>query len=59
MVICADAAAALARLLELGAQPLDALGEVGEGIRVAAVVDPFGNRFGVIENPRFDPQAVR
>ena len=55
----ADAAAALARLLELGAQPLDAVAEVGEGIKVAAVRDPFGNRFGFIENPHFDPQAVR
>jgi hypothetical protein len=26
---------------------------VGEGIRVATVLDPFGNVFGVIENPHF------
>ena len=55
----ADAAAALARLLDLGAQPLDAVAEVGEGIKVAAVLDPFGNRFGFIENPHFDPRAMR
>jgi catechol 2,3-dioxygenase-like lactoylglutathione lyase family enzyme len=55
----ADAAGALARLLELGARPLDAVAEVGEGIKVAAVLDPFGNRFGFIENPHFDPKAVR
>jgi predicted enzyme related to lactoylglutathione lyase len=48
-----DAEAALARLLELGAQPHEAVQDVGEGIRVAAVVDPFGNVFGVIENPHF------
>jgi len=55
----ADAAAALARLLALGAQPLDALADVGEGIRVAAVRDPFGNRLGIIENPHFEPGKVR
>jgi hypothetical protein len=27
--------------------------EVGEGIRVATVFDPFGNIFGIIENPHF------
>lgn len=55
----ADAAQALARLLELGATELDPLADVGGGIRVAAVIDPFGNRFGLIENPNFDPAAVR
>src|SRR5438105_1662792 len=35
-----DAAAAHERLLALGAQPLDAVTDVGEGIRVAAVMDP-------------------
>ena len=29
------------------------------GIKVAAVTDPFGNRFGVIENPHFDLASVR
>jgi len=27
--------------------------DVGEGIKVAAVSDPFGNRIGLIENPHF------
>lgn len=54
----ADASHACSRLLELGATPLDAVTEVGEGIKVAAVVDPFGNRFGIIENPHFDLAAV-
>lgn len=49
----ADAAAAHARLLELGAAPLTPLQEVGGGIRIAAVRDPFGNAFGIIENPHF------
>ena len=54
-----DAAAAWARLLELGATPLEPVKDVGDGIKVAAVLDPFGNRFGFIENPHFDPARVR
>lgn len=54
-----DVAAAHDRLLKLGAAPLDPVTEVGGGIKVAAVVDPFGNRFGLIENPNFTPSAVR
>ncbi|MEP7027120.1 MAG: VOC family protein [Candidatus Eisenbacteria bacterium] len=53
-----DAAAEYARLLELGAAALEPVKDVGGGIKVAAVVDPFGNRLGVIENPHFDPKAV-
>ena len=30
-----------------------AVQEVGDGIRVAAVDDPFGNKIGLIENPHF------
>jgi predicted enzyme related to lactoylglutathione lyase len=48
-----DADAALARLLELGARERSGVQEVGEGIRVATVTDPFGNVLGVIENPHF------
>jgi predicted enzyme related to lactoylglutathione lyase len=48
-----DAAAALKRLLELGATLHEDVQDVGEGIKVAAVKDPFGNTFGVIENPNF------
>ena len=55
----ADAAAAHARLLALGATALEPVTEVGEGIKVAAVTDPFGNRLGIIENPVFDLKAVR
>jgi predicted enzyme related to lactoylglutathione lyase len=55
----ADMAAAHARLLELGAAPLDAIMDVGGGIKVAAVTDPFGNRLGIIENPHFDGSKVR
>ena len=55
----ADAEAAFAQLLTLGARPLEAVADVGGGIKVAAVIDPFGNRFGLIENPSFDPAPVR
>jgi predicted enzyme related to lactoylglutathione lyase len=49
----ADAATAFARLLELGATQHEAVQDVGEGIKVATVRDPFGNLFGIIENPHF------
>jgi catechol 2,3-dioxygenase-like lactoylglutathione lyase family enzyme len=55
----ADAEAAYAELLALGATALEPVTDVGDGIKVAAVRDPFGNRFGIIENPNFDPAAVR
>jgi predicted enzyme related to lactoylglutathione lyase len=48
-----DIEGAHARLLELGAAPRTDITDVGEGIRVADVLDPFGNVFGVIENPNF------
>jgi predicted enzyme related to lactoylglutathione lyase len=49
----ADAEAALQRLLELGATVHETVQDVGEGIKVATVKDPFGNVFGIIENPNF------
>ena len=55
----ADAAQAFARLIALGARSLDAVADVGGGIKVGAVTDPFGNRFGIIENPHFDTASVR
>ena len=48
-----DADAALARLRELGGREHAPVTDVGGGIRVAAVLDPFGNVFGIIENPHF------
>jgi predicted enzyme related to lactoylglutathione lyase len=54
----ASADDALARLLAIGATALEPVTEVGGGIRVAAVTDPFGNRFGIIENPHFDAAKV-
>ncbi len=55
----ANADDALARLMELGATALEPVMDTGDGIRVAAVVDPFGNRFGIIENPHFDATTVK
>jgi hypothetical protein len=45
--------AALAPPLELGAWERGGVQDVGGSIRVATVLDPFGNIFGVIENPDF------
>lgn len=54
-----DAATAYARLLSLGATPHEPVKDVGGGIKVATVLDPFGNVFGVIENPHFTREDVR
>ena len=48
-----------ARLLELGATPRTEVTDVGEGIRTADVLDPFGNVLGIIENPNFKPHEVK
>ena len=55
----ADANAAYQRLIELGAMPLEPVTDVGDGVKVAAVTDPFGNRFGIIENPHFKGELVK
>jgi predicted enzyme related to lactoylglutathione lyase len=44
---------AFARFERLGAGAHEAVKDVGEGIRVASVCDPFGNVIGLIENPHF------
>ena len=49
----ADADAAWKRVTAAGAVPLDPLKDVGEGIRVGLVQDPYGNVIGLIENPHF------
>ena len=48
-----DADAAFGRLLELGATGHSDVQDVGDGIRVATVFDPYGNVLGIIENPHF------
>lgn len=48
-----DLADTIARLRERRVVVASPLQEVGEGIKVAAVSDPWGNRVGLIENPHF------
>ena len=43
----------------MNAKVHESLKDVGGGIKVAAVFDPFGNLFGIIENPHFDAKKVR
>ena len=45
------------RVLGLGAVAVHAPQDVGEGIQVATVRDPFGNHIGLIENPQFPNTA--
>lgn len=47
----ADIHAAVAHFLEHGAREHQAPREVGGGIVVASVSDPFGNPIGLIQNP--------
>ncbi len=54
-----SADAELTRLLGLGGVKHEPVTDVGGGIKVAAVRDPFGNVFGIIENPHFKLQDVR
>ena len=44
------------RLLELGATPHEEVQDVGGGILVGEVHDPFGNVLGIIQNPNFKVQ---
>jgi predicted enzyme related to lactoylglutathione lyase len=55
----ADVAAEVQRLTQIGGAVHEAVKDVGGGIKVASVRDPFGNVFGIIENPHFDPKNVR
>lgn len=49
-----DLRAMLADLEARGVTVRNPVQEVGEGILVAAISDPFGNTIGLIENPHFD-----
>jgi predicted enzyme related to lactoylglutathione lyase len=55
----ADAAAEQKRLEQLGAKVIEPVHEVGGGIYVATLSDPFGNSIGIIQNPHFAVQNVR
>ena len=48
-----DAQGTYDALLAAGAKPLDPIKDVGGGVRVGTVTDPWGNAIGVIENPHF------
>lgn len=54
-----DIVAEVERLVGIGAKIASPIQDVGEGIKVATLADPFGNHFGVIENPHFEVKAVR
>ena len=54
-----DVAAECMRLHAHGATIHEEPREVGGGITVASVLDPFGNIIGLIHNPHFDPKSVR
>jgi predicted enzyme related to lactoylglutathione lyase len=55
-----DAAKSYARLLAMGAKDFEPVQDVGGGVRIGAVRDPFGNIFGIVENPefRYTPPAI-
>ncbi|MFY9227440.1 MAG: VOC family protein [Blastocatellia bacterium] len=46
-------AKALGHLLSVGAKLDKDIQDVGDGVKVATVIDPFGNIIGIIENPYF------
>lgn len=50
---------AVAKMEKLGATIDSPVTDVGEGIKVASVLDPFGNVVGIIENPHFDTSATQ
>jgi predicted enzyme related to lactoylglutathione lyase len=50
---------AFARLQSLGAGERSPIQDVGDGIRVATMTDPFGNSIGIIENPNFSLDMAR
>jgi predicted enzyme related to lactoylglutathione lyase len=49
----------VARIAALGARIVSDVQDVGDGIKVAELEDPFGNVIGLIDNPHFDTAAVR
>ncbi len=52
-----DVHGALERVFAMGARPNHEARDVGEGIVVASVIDPFGNVLGLITNPVFRPEG--
>jgi predicted enzyme related to lactoylglutathione lyase len=54
-----DVRAEVDRLVGLGATIDTRPRDVGDGILIAVVVDPFGNQLGVIQNPHFKTEDVK
>jgi predicted enzyme related to lactoylglutathione lyase len=54
-----DLAREVARLKGLGVTIIGEIQEVGEGIKVIDIVDPAGNRVGLIQNPQFKLAKVQ
>jgi predicted enzyme related to lactoylglutathione lyase len=54
----ASATDALQHLVSKGAVVNEDVADVGGGIKVATVKDPWGNLFGVVENPHFNPNEL-
>jgi len=54
-----DIIAEVKRLEGLGAGVREPVQEVGGGIKVATLADPWGNSFGLIENPHFSRDKVQ
>jgi predicted enzyme related to lactoylglutathione lyase len=52
-----DIAATMKALEALKVKVVTAPQDVGEGIKVGSVADPFGNVVGLIENPKFGKNA--
>ncbi len=52
-----DIETAMAQFLQRGATLGDAIESVGDGVKVATLLDPFGNHIGIIENQHFKLKA--
>ncbi len=52
-----DIEAAVGHFTAAGASVVARVQDVGDGIKVASVADPFGNVIGLIENPHFSLPA--
>jgi predicted enzyme related to lactoylglutathione lyase len=50
----ADIRSAFAKVVGIGCEVVSEIKDVGGGIKVATVKDPFGNVIGLIENPNFE-----
>ncbi|GCE30070.1 glyoxalase [Dictyobacter alpinus] len=49
----ANADEAWKHLIDQGAKEHEPIEDVGDGIRIGSVIDPFGNTLGIVENPHF------